>query len=55
VNQVTHLGGWVTDSSFKVTTGTVTVELVDAGVDSTTANRNAHDAAAQVRLTCNPG
>jgi hypothetical protein len=48
VYQVSHRGSWVTDSSFAVTTGQVTVELLDAGQTSA----NARHAAAQVRLTC---
>ena len=48
VYQVSHRGSWVTDSSFTVTTGRVTVELTDAGQTSA----NARHAAAQVRLSC---
>ncbi len=48
VDQVSHRGSWVTDSSFTVTTGRVTVQLLDAGRTSA----HARHAAAQVRLTC---
>jgi hypothetical protein len=48
VYQVSHRGSWVTDSSFAVTTGQVTVELLDAGQTAASARH----AAAQVRLTC---
>ena len=52
VDQVSHLGTWVSGSTFRVTTGVVTVQLIDAGLDQATATMDAHDAAAQVRLTC---
>jgi hypothetical protein len=48
VNQVGHRGSWVANSLFEVTTGKVTVELLDAGQTS----NNARHAAAQVRLAC---
>jgi hypothetical protein len=48
VNQVGHRGTWVANSVFEVTTGKVTVELLDAGQTS----ENARLAAAQVRLAC---
>jgi FlaG/FlaF family flagellin (archaellin) len=48
VYQVSHRGSWIADSSFTVTTGRVTVELLDAGKTSV----NARHAAAQVRLSC---
>jgi hypothetical protein len=50
VNQVRHRGTWVANSTFEVRTGKVTVELLDAGKVS----KNAHHAAAQMRLACWP-
>ena len=55
VNQVANLGAWVSGPALKVTAGTVTVQLVDAGVDQASATSNAHAAVAQVRLTCPAG
>ena len=52
VGQVSQLGDWVSGPAFHITTGQVTVRLIDAGVDQTTATMDAHLAAAQVRLTC---
>jgi hypothetical protein len=52
VDQVSNRGGWVAGPAFAVTTGRVTVQLVDAGVDLTSSTMNAHAAVAQVRLTC---
>jgi len=52
VSQVSRHGQWVTGKPFKVRTGTVTVKLVDAGARTPAAARNAHVAAAQVRITC---
>ncbi|BBA96946.1 hypothetical protein RVR_2480 [Actinacidiphila reveromycinica] len=52
VDQVTHRGRWVTGGSFKVRTGVVTVKLVDAGARDDSAAKDAHVAAAQVRITC---
>lgn len=52
VDQLAHRGHWVTGSPFKVRTGVVTVKLVDAGARDGGAARNAHIAAAQVRITC---
>ncbi|MEU9407521.1 hypothetical protein AB0E08_17830 [Streptomyces sp. NPDC048281] len=52
VSQVTKRGRWVNSPSFKVTTGTVTVKLVDAGARDTTDAKDAHIAVAQVRITC---
>jgi hypothetical protein len=48
VDQISHRGSWVTDGSFEVTTGLVTVKLLDAGQTSV----GARHAAAQVRITC---
>ncbi len=50
VNEVAKQGTWVTAGAFKVTTGMVSIKMVDAGTSSGSAD--AHDAAAQVRLTC---
>ncbi|MFG2525145.1 hypothetical protein [Streptomyces sp. NPDC048527] len=50
VNQVAKQGRWVTAGAFDVTTGKVTIKMVDAGADS--GSKHAHVAAAQVRLTC---
>jgi hypothetical protein len=47
VNQVKYRGTWVRNSALTVTSGQVSVRLVDAG-----APRGARAAAAQVRLTC---
>lgn len=52
VDQVAKQGRWVTTDSFTVTTGKVTVKLVDAGVRDTGAAADAHAAAAQIRLSC---
>ena len=46
IDQVATRGEWVASRSFTVTTGWVTVKLVDAGVNQTRATRNAHVAAA---------
>ncbi|MBY8886970.1 hypothetical protein K7472_19210 [Streptomyces sp. PTM05] len=51
VNQLDKQGSWVDSPSFQVTTGKVSVKLVNAGV-KTGAGQDAHVAAAQVRLTC---
>ncbi len=48
VYQVRHRGTWVANSVFEVTTGKVTVKLLDAGKTSD----DAHHAAAQVRIAC---
>jgi hypothetical protein len=47
VNQVKDRGEWVSNSSFPVTGGQVSVRMVDTGIP-----RGARAAAAQVRLTC---
>ncbi|MEK8143041.1 hypothetical protein NKH18_15190 [Streptomyces sp. M10(2022)] len=52
VHQLSKQGTWVTNKSFDVTTGKVTLKLVDAGAKDDDAAVNAHVAAAQVRLTC---
>jgi hypothetical protein len=52
VDQVGQHGRWVTGSPFKVRTGVVTVKLVDAGARGSGAAKDAHVAAAQVRITC---
>jgi hypothetical protein len=52
VDQLTTRGEWVASRSFTVKTGWVAVRLLDAGVNQTRATRNAHAAAAQMRLTC---
>lgn len=52
VSQVSHRGRWVTGNPFKVRTGRVTVKLVDAGARDGGAAKDAHVAAAQVRITC---
>jgi hypothetical protein len=52
VSQVSRHGQWVTGKPFKVRTGTVTVKLVDAGARDSAAAKDAHVAAAQVRITC---
>ncbi|WP_031525307.1 hypothetical protein [Streptomyces sp. NRRL F-5123] len=52
VDQVGQHGRWVTGSPFKVRTGVVTVKLVDAGARDSGAAKDAHVAAAQVRITC---
>jgi len=48
VYQVSHRGSWVIDATFPVTTGWVTVKLINAGQTAV----NARHAAAQVRLAC---
>lgn len=50
VDEVTKQGKWVTAGAFNVTTGKVSIKMVDAGVQDATADT--HAAAAQVRLTC---
>lgn len=52
VSQVTEHGHWVMSKPFKVRTGEVTVKLVDAGSRDGAAAKDAHVAAAQVRITC---
>ncbi|NED80573.1 hypothetical protein G3I76_10815 [Streptomyces sp. SID11233] len=52
VRQVSKQGTWVTSKSFDVSTGKVTLKLVDAGSKDGSAAADAHAAAAQVRLTC---
>ena len=53
VTEVDDLGEWVTQSSFPVTTGYVTLKLVNSGVDWTSAGVDyAHHAAAAVKLSC---
>lgn len=52
VSQVTEHGHWVTGKSFKVRTGVVTVKMVDAGSRDGAGAKDAHVAAAQVRITC---
>jgi hypothetical protein len=52
IDQVSTRGDWVSSGSFKVTTGWVTVKMVDVGANQTRATLNAHAAAAQMRLTC---
>jgi hypothetical protein len=52
VSQTTERGHWVTGKSFKVRTGQVTVKMVDAGSRDGAAAKDAHVAAAQVRITC---
>lgn len=52
VDQVAEQGHWVSADSFTVTTGKVTVKLVDAGVRDSGAAADAHAAAAQIRLNC---
>lgn len=47
VSQVDNRGKWVLSTSFSVTSGQVSVRLLDAGT-----TRGARAAAAQVRLTC---
>jgi hypothetical protein len=54
VSQVSNPGSWVTGTSFKVRTGKVTVKLVDAGSTAGSGAQDAHVAAAQVRITCQP-
>jgi hypothetical protein len=54
VSEIGNLGQWVSESSFTVTTGHVTLKIVDAGVDFDSAGRPDyhHHAAAPVRLSC---
>jgi hypothetical protein len=52
VPQVSKLGRWVTNGTYAVTTGTMTVALLNTGVDGTVSTRDAHVAAAEVRLSC---
>ncbi|MYS19080.1 hypothetical protein GA0115240_10456 [Streptomyces sp. DvalAA-14] len=52
VHQAGPQGRWVTNHAFDVTTGKVTLKMVDAGARKGPAAVNAHAAAAQVRLTC---
>lgn len=55
VNQTSERGRWVQAGTFTVTTGVVSVRMVDAGADQGTgASGVVRDAAAQVRLTCSP-
>ena len=53
VDQTSNHGRWLTAKTFTVTTGVVSVRMVDAGVDKGSgASGIVRDAAAQVRLTC---
>lgn len=54
VDEVGELGNWVDESPFPVTTGQVTLKIVDAGVDYGSAGDPDyhHHAAAPVRSTC---
>lgn len=54
VSEVSDLGAWVTQSSFSVTTGYVTLKLVNSGVDyNSSGNADyAHHAASAVKLSC---
>lgn len=52
IAQVSHRGSWVTEPAFKVTTGIVTVKMVNTGIDYTSSTKDAHHAAADVRLDC---
>ncbi|WP_212530844.1 hypothetical protein [Actinospica durhamensis] len=53
VTEVDDLGEWVTQPSFTVTTGYVTLKLVNSGLDWTSAGVDyAHHAAAAVKLSC---
>ena len=53
INQVSMRGEWVASGSLKATSA-VSVKMVDAGTNTTSATVNAHAAAAQMRLTCHP-
>lgn len=54
VSEISDLGAWVTQSPFTVTTGYVTLKLVNSGVDyDSSGNADyAHHAAAAVKLSC---
>jgi hypothetical protein len=54
VPEVSDLGRWVTQPSFTVTTGYVTLKLVNSGVDYNAAGNAdyAHHAASAVKLSC---
>ena len=52
VNQVDNRGSWVSTGSFGVSTGIVTLKMVNTGIDYTSSTNQAHDAAAQVQLSC---
>jgi hypothetical protein len=52
ISQVSNRGFWVTQPAFKVTTGIVTVKMVNTGIDYTSSTKYAHHAAADVRLNC---
>lgn len=54
ITQVGELGKWVSEAPFAVTTGEVTVKLLNGGVDYNAAGSPDyhHHAAAPIRLTC---
>jgi hypothetical protein len=52
VSQVNNLGAWVRQGSFDVSGGIVTLKMVNTGVDWTSSTKQAHHAAADVRLNC---
>ncbi|WP_344446928.1 hypothetical protein, partial [Kitasatospora nipponensis] len=52
VSQVSNRGKWVDQGPFSVTTGQVTLKMVNTGIDYTSATSHAHHAASAVRLSC---
>ena len=52
VYQTTDRGRWLVAKTFSVTTGVVSLRLIDAGAEPAGAAGVVRDAAAQVRLTC---
>ncbi|MFE0462672.1 hypothetical protein ACFW1A_25795, partial [Kitasatospora sp. NPDC058965] len=55
VSQVANRGRWVDGGSYTVTSGHLTLKMVNTGVDYTSSTSHAHHAASAVRLTCTSG
>ncbi|MDH6109454.1 hypothetical protein P3T36_000225 [Kitasatospora sp. MAP12-15] len=52
MSQVDNRGRWVNQGAFNVSTGIVTLKMVNTGIDYTSSTKHAHHAAAPVRLSC---
>jgi hypothetical protein len=52
LTQVGNLGQWLDGGTFGVSSGQVTLKMVNTGIDYTSSTSHAHDAAAAARLTC---
>ncbi|MEU3708675.1 hypothetical protein [Streptomyces catenulae] len=54
VDQVNNHGKWLARGPFKVSGGYVTVKMFNTGIDYESSNKDAHDAAGPVQLSCTP-